>query len=124
MAELVVKPYAKALFDVGLELEQNKPLNRDICLTNKIFTYLISGLAIIASNTKAQQQFINENNNVGKLYPITNINKLAELINQLFGNKKLLNEYKNNAYHLAQSKYNWENESKKFIDVINKTLEI
>ena len=107
-------------FDIGLALELNKPHNRALCLTNKLFTYLISGLTIIATNTQAQEQFITDSNNIGKTYPIGNIHLLIELINEYFNNKKLLNEYKKNAYNIAKSRYNWEIESKNFIELIEK----
>ena len=50
-------------FDVGLAIElSSADLNRDICLTNKIFAYIQAGLLILATDTSAQKQFINEHN--------------------------------------------------------------
>ncbi len=109
-------------FDLGLALELNKPFNRDICLTNKIFTYLISGLPIVASNTKAQVQFISENKNIGKLYPVGDVNALADIITEFFNDRKLLNDYRRNAFNLAKSKYNWELEQGKFLKIIHQTI--
>ena len=109
-------------FDIGLALEISSPYNRSICLTNKLFTYLLSGLAIIASNTQAQTQFMEENLSVGELYPIGNINYFADVISAFYKNKRLLNSYKKNAYHLARTKYNWELEQKKFTSLIHNTL--
>ncbi|RZJ63478.1 MAG: hypothetical protein EOO47_28525, partial [Flavobacterium sp.] len=109
-------------FDVGLALEPGFCLNNEIALSNKLFTYLISGLAIIASNTKAQQLFLEENETIGRIYPIGNTNELSKVIMELLNNKDLLNNYKANAYKLAQTKYNWELESKQFIDIVEETL--
>ncbi len=109
-------------FDLGLALELNIPLNRNICLTNKIFTYLVSGLAILASNTKAQERFLQENNNIGELYQTGNVSMLADIITKLFNDRELLNEYKRNALELAESKYNWELEKEKIIKIINKVI--
>ncbi|MGO4876818.1 hypothetical protein ACEN2P_09475 [Pedobacter psychrotolerans] len=105
-------------FDIGLALEQNTPLNRDICLTNKIFTYLISGLAIIASDTQAQKEFMTSNTIIGELYPIGDVTALANIITKLFNNRDLLNTYRKNSYKLAKSKYNWEMEKEKFLTII------
>ncbi|WP_029286639.1 hypothetical protein [Pedobacter sp. R20-19] len=116
-ADQIFKLAAK--FDLGLALELNTPINRDICLTNKIFTYLIAGLAIIASNTKAQHQFLEENKHIGELYPIGNVNALAHVISRLFNDRALLNNYRKNAYFLAKSKYNWEMEQQKILTNIN-----
>lgn len=107
-----------AQFDVGLALEINEPFNREICLANKIFTYLLAGLATIASDTKAQQQFIGNHPGIGLCYHIGNVNQLKEYILNLLNNKELLNTYKTNAYKLAQGTYNWELESLKFIQII------
>jgi len=111
-----------ATFDLGLAMEQNIPLNRDICLTNKIFTYLISGLAIIASDTEAQKEFMTSNALIGELYPIGDVIKLAGIITKLFNNRDLLNTYRENSYELAKSKYNWEKEQEKFLAIIKSLL--
>jgi glycosyltransferase involved in cell wall biosynthesis len=49
------------LHDIGLALEDPlEDLNRDICLTNKIWAYFQSGLFIVASDTLAQRSFIHQ----------------------------------------------------------------
>ncbi|MFW0717093.1 hypothetical protein [Pedobacter sp. N23S346] len=111
-----------ATFDLGLAMEQNSPLNRDICLTNKIFTYLISGLAIIASDTQAQKEFMTSNALIGELYSIGDVTALADIITKLFNNRDLLNIYRENSYELAKSKYNWEKEQEKFLAIIKSLL--
>lgn len=109
-------------FDVGLALEPGFCLNNEIALSNKLFTYLISGLAIIASNTKAQQNFIDQNQNIGFLYTIGNITELIDRIKVLLEDKERLNNYKSNAYQLAQHKLNWELESEHFLNIVATTL--
>ncbi len=45
--------------DIGLALEEvSVDLNRNICLTNKLLTYLQTGLYVLATNTFGQQQFL------------------------------------------------------------------
>ena len=109
-------------FDVGLALEPGFCFNNKIALSNKIFTYLISGLAIIASETDAQMDFISENQRIGQSFEIGNIMELSLIINNLYQNRNLVNEFKKNAYHLAQSKYNWDVEKIKFLDIIKLNL--
>ncbi|MDQ1141878.1 hypothetical protein [Pedobacter agri] len=109
-------------YDIGLALEQSTPFNRDICLTNKIFTYLTSGLAVIASETTAQKDFVLANPNIGKSYPIGDINALASIINQYDNDRDLLDQTKLASSALAKEKMNWEMESKKFIKLIEMTL--
>ena len=41
-------------YDVGLALEQATPLNRQLCLTNKAFTYILAGVAVAMTDTPGQ----------------------------------------------------------------------
>lgn len=109
-------------FDIGLALEPGFCFNNKIALSNKIFTYLISGLAILASNTAAQQDFLQENKNIGELYQTGNTKALTDIITKLFNNREQLNEYKRNSFNLAQSKYNWELEQNKFLKIVNEVV--
>lgn len=48
-------------YDIGLALEDaSVDLNRDLCLTNKIWSYLLAGLYIVASETEAQRRFMKD----------------------------------------------------------------
>jgi hypothetical protein len=48
-------------YDIGLALEDGSvDLNRNLCLTNKIWSYLLAGLFIIASDTDAQRRFLED----------------------------------------------------------------
>lgn len=44
-------------YDLGLALELSHPGNRDLCLTNKLFTYLVAGLPFAYTPTRAQSAF-------------------------------------------------------------------
>lgn len=102
-------------FDIGLSLELRCPLNRNVCLTNKIFSYLISGLAIIASDTEAQKAFIEENEGVGFTYCVGDFSGLSQKIDYFFQNRNVLNTCKMKSSELAYKKYNWDKESKIFM---------
>ena len=41
-------------YDIGLSLETDASENRRLCLTNKIFTYLLAGVPVMMSDTPAQ----------------------------------------------------------------------
>lgn len=101
--------------DVGFATELSVPLNRDICLTNKIFTYLLAGNAIIFSNTSAQYSF-NKEYKVGHLF--NNDKELEESIIFYKNKENLLAQRKYN-YQLAKEKLNWENESQKLLTLVH-----
>ncbi len=42
--------------DVGLALETGQTPNRQLCLTNKVFTYLLAGLAVAVTDTPGQRE--------------------------------------------------------------------
>ncbi|MEJ5992829.1 hypothetical protein WG904_00265 [Pedobacter sp. Du54] len=111
-----------AQYDIGLALEQAIPLNRDICLTNKIFTYLTAGLAIVASETQAQKDFLEHYPKSGMSYPLGNIEILSNIIDAYDHDRQLLLETKLNCSCYAEEKLNWEEEQVKLLEVVNQTL--
>ena len=111
-------PGFASTFDVGLATEIRTPLNRDICLTNKIFTYLVAGVAVLASNTTAQQEFLHAHKGIGLLYEHNDVNDLADKLQLLYSDRDRLQVYKQNAYSLGQTRMNWEVESKKLTDLL------
>ncbi|MBC7400095.1 MAG: glycosyltransferase [Mucilaginibacter sp.] len=114
-------PFANQ-FDIGLALENKVPVNRDICLTNKIFTYMQAGLAIIASDTTAQRYFIAKNPTIGQIYTGKDSQAVAVIISNYYKKPALLTAAKNEALRLGHEKYNWEVESVKFLKLVEETL--
>jgi len=114
---------AAAQFDIGLASEEAEfCLNRNISLTNKIFTYLQSGLAIAASNTIAQSTFVQQYPKTGKIY--NGAQELSVILTAYNQNRELLYQTKKEAFEIGQTQLNWENESKKFLNVIDNILTI
>jgi len=111
-----------ARYDIGFAAEIPYCENRNLCLTNKIFTYLVAGISIIASDTMAQEKFLQENGSIGLLYKYDDAAELALQIKRFYYDRQLLNDYKKNALELAQTDLNWEKESEKFIFLINTIL--
>ncbi|GEO07625.1 glycosyltransferase family 4 protein [Segetibacter aerophilus] len=106
-----------ATMDIGLALEPSIPINRDICLTNKIFTYLLAGNAVILSDTSMQKLF-NEKYNIGQCIEGNQALSLAEKI-KTYKNKKILNAQRQHNYQLAHQLFNWEHESKKLLQLLS-----
>jgi glycosyltransferase involved in cell wall biosynthesis len=109
-------------FDIGLAVETGKPLNRDLCLTNKIFTYLQAGLAVVASDTSAQKDLLNQYPGTGKIYQKGNHQSLADALVYYHQRRKELFEARKAALTIAQEQLNWENESRKFLNLVDQTL--
>jgi hypothetical protein len=109
-----------AQFDIGMATETAADLNRDICLTNKIFTYIQAGLAMIASDTQAQNLFMEQHPATGKLYTKDNIISLANCIMEYAQDRECLSQTKQMNYQLGQTELNWENESQIFQRIIER----
>ena len=107
---------------IGLALESEKTINREICLTNKIFTYLLSGLAIIATDTLAQKQFIDAYPEIGCYYSKGSVVDLAELILKYQNNPELLQKHRLITLKLANEVMNWEEEQKKYLVLIGQNI--
>ena len=109
-------------FDIGLSLERPDFKNRDVCLTNKIFTYILAGNCIIYSDTKAQVEFLEKYPDTGFMFEAGNEQQLSAIIKNLFDDRNELIAAKEASLRLADKELNWENESVKFINLINQTL--
>jgi glycosyltransferase involved in cell wall biosynthesis len=65
-------------FHVGLALELSEPLNRALCLTNKAFTYILAGLAVVFTDTPGQQALAMDLGPGAFMYSAGDIGKLAQ----------------------------------------------
>ncbi len=107
---------------IGLATEVMHNENRALCLTNKIFMYLLAGNAILFSDTPAQRRFLDDFPGVGQLFSGSNAQDLAEKIEYYIGNAQELQTHRNNSRNLGISELNWELESKKFLDIVQSVL--
>ncbi len=110
-------PNLSASFDVGLALEPAFSVNNNLALSNKIFTYLLAGNAIIFSETSMQKDF-NGAYHAGLSFPINDKEGLKASILFYKDKENLLKQRKKN-YHLTKEKLNWELESQKLLALIN-----
>ncbi|MCF4967962.1 glycosyltransferase [Nostoc sp. CMAA1605] len=111
-----------ASHDLGLCLELTQPLNRAICLTNKIFTYLLAGLPILMSKTPAHEEIYPQISKVSILIDIDNPTAIAIALDEYFLNPSKLQLARDQAWKLGQEIYNWDVEQHHFLQVIEKTL--
>ena len=110
-----------AQFDIGLATEPSFSINNDLALSNKIFTYIQSGLAVITSATTAQKAFMLQYPNMGQVYQSKNTADLANAITKYLVEPDLLKTHQNQAKLNAQKILNWEIEKEKFLTIISDT---
>jgi hypothetical protein len=109
-------PLFASKFDVGLALEPAFSTNNDIALSNKIFTYLLAGNALLVSETSMQKAFIQEYK-IGLSFPIDDMDRLKGIF-EIYLKKDELDKQRMDSWQLANKTLNWENESKKLLVII------
>jgi glycosyltransferase involved in cell wall biosynthesis len=107
---------------VGLSAEYVHIANRDLCLTNKLFMYLLAGNAIVATDTSAQKSFLEDNQVIGSIYVQEDAIDLSHILNNYIDDPELLDNHRKNALELGKTKYNWDIEKKKFLQIVEKVL--
>jgi len=105
--------------DVGLALERPLNLNREHSISNKIFFYLLAGLAIVATDIPGQRYLISTFPDAGFLYPPGDFKALASHLHRLISEPNFLQAYKQAALRACRERWNWEIEGKKLIENID-----
>jgi glycosyltransferase involved in cell wall biosynthesis len=109
-------------YDVGLALEKADTLNRDICLTNKMFTYLLAGTPVLLSSTTAHRELAPALGGASKVTDISHPDEIAAAIDEWGGDADLLNAARSAAWRLGRDRYNWETEKSKFLSLVESAL--
>lgn len=107
---------------IGLALEPGFSLNNNIALSNKLFTYLLAGNAVIFSDTAAQQMFYKEHPEVGWCYKAGDTEALKLILTGAAANETALNAKRKSAWMLAAEKFNWETEQQSFLQLVKSVI--
>lgn len=108
--------------DVGLALEQPVSPNRLATVTNKMFFYMLAGMAVAATDTPGQRKVLEANPDAGFLYPAKDWRLLAEQLQTLHDDRQRLEQVKQAALAAARTRWNWEIESKTLVATIRAAL--
>lgn len=108
--------------DLGLSLEQSEPLNRDLCLTNKIFVYLLAGVPQLMTATRAQTALAPELGEAAFVDDFADLPALARRIDEHFASPERIAAARQAAWRLGQTRFNWDAEQKLFLRSVKKAL--
>jgi glycosyltransferase involved in cell wall biosynthesis len=112
-----------AMYDVGVAAEQPGSTNREICLTNKLFAYLLAGNAVMATATQAQREFMDCNPGAGFCYRPGDAIELAAKLRVWCDDRRALTAARRRAWDYGTARFNWDLEKSKFLTVIQTVLE-
>jgi hypothetical protein len=108
--------------DLGLSIEEAVPLNRDLCLTNKIFVYLLAGLPQMLSTTTAQTAFAPEVGEAALLCDLARPDDTAARLDAFFGDHARVARARESAWRIARARFCWDREKEKFLTTIRTAI--
>ncbi len=109
-------------YDIGLALERPVALNNDILLSNKIFTYLLAGVAVVATATRAQAALAADLGEAAVTYEPGDVSQLAAALRPWLEDRSRLVTARAAAWRLGEDRYNWDVEKHRFLDVVRDVL--
>ena len=104
--------------DVGLALEQPVSPNRKICVTNKLFTYLLAGVPFVATRTLGQRPIIDDLPEAARGYAPGAVEECSDAVKSLLKAET----GREAALRAARDRYSWEVEKKRFLKVVEEVL--
>ncbi len=95
-------------YDVGLAFEPAAPFNRTLCLSNKVFTYVLAGLAVLTSDTAGTRAFGRDLGAGAALVPPGDIDALSAAIAEWAHDPARLECARRSAWSAAVRRWRWD----------------
>lgn len=104
-------------YDLGFVGETGHTLNRRIAVTNKLFSFLLAGIPVVASDIPAHRSFSSEHPALS-LFEVGNPPSLAAAIDSVLLDPVFHARARSAAALAARSRYNWDMEKLKLIEAV------
>jgi glycosyltransferase involved in cell wall biosynthesis len=111
-----------ACYDLGFVGEIGHTESRRVALTNKLFSCLLAGLPVVMSDIPAHRAFAHEAGGAVRLYVADDADSLAAAFDALLGDPAALAVARAAAFHLGQTRFNWEVEKARLLDKVATSL--
>jgi glycosyltransferase involved in cell wall biosynthesis len=108
--------------DIGLALEQPISRNKVLTASNKIFFYLLAGLAVVATATPGHEAVLEQAPGAGDVYRPGDVEQLARILERLIAEPAVLASRRQAALTAARVRWNWETEQQPLIDAVRAVL--
>ena len=108
--------------DVLLGTQPGTELFNQMAIGNKVFTGMMAGLAVALSDTIAHRELLASAPGFGFLFGDRDPQALAAQLNPLLADQQRLEEMKLCAWNLAETRFNWEKESRTLVNTIDLLL--
>lgn len=100
-------------YDVGLAVEQPHTLRLQLALSNKLLTYILGGLAVLATDTAGQHVMAGELGEGAVFYAPGDIDGLAAGLRRWDQDRDALVRAKRACWAAAKRRWHWEHESER-----------
>jgi glycosyltransferase involved in cell wall biosynthesis len=111
--------------DIGLALEQPVSRNREICVTNKLFAYVLAGLPVVATRTPGQEAICEELPDAAtRLCATRDPDSLAKAVAFFLQDDSILKKGKAASREVGEKRYNWEAERERLIHAFAQSLDL
>jgi glycosyltransferase involved in cell wall biosynthesis len=107
-----------AEFDVGLALEPSASVNNDLALSNKLFTYVLAGNAVVATRTAGHMSVAPQLGGAVRTYPAGDAEALAAVLGEWAGNRAALASARRAAWRMGEDRFNWDIEKASFLAAV------
>jgi glycosyltransferase involved in cell wall biosynthesis len=108
-------------YDIGLALEPIASINNDIAISNKIFTYVLAGTAVVASRTSGQSRLVGDLGAAATWCEPGRPASLAAALRPWLEQRDALVAARKTAWHLGETRFNWDLEKCKLLNVLEAT---
>lgn len=109
-------------YDVGLALEPGSSRNNDLAISNKLFTYLLAGNAVVATATHGQRAVIARIGEAGFCCDPGDAQVLANRLRLWYEDRAALDGARWQAWCWGTREYNWDVEKEKFLSTVEGVL--
>lgn len=110
-------------FDIGLAVETGRDENNRIIQTNKLFTYILAGAALLATNTPGQAPLVESLGSAARMYTPGDVPALTAHLRTWHDDRALLDAARRSAWQAGESTYNWNREKAVFLDEVHRVLQ-
>lgn len=102
--------------DVGLALEQNSNSNYSKTISNKVFSYLLAGLPVLATDTPGQREALSVIPDAGFIF--SKSDEMVEILQKWIYDREALEAAKRAAWSAARHRYCWDKCESAFMGLI------
>jgi glycosyltransferase involved in cell wall biosynthesis len=95
-------------YDIGLATEPSEPLNRRLCVSNKILTYILAGLAVISSDLPGVRVVARDFGEGAELVPAGDVAALTDAFRHWAADPSGLERAKRAAWCAAVRRWRWD----------------